>query len=144
MTDPQREAREAGRPRPGIIYPLPRAARPDTRLAIDTALPEAAVLDRHDPPPTVMDIPGARQTTENRLPEPSQPRKDRACPGASPANSLGTTLVACTSLRSAHHTAVTGVSRLLSCYKQWMMWSRQEDRMTKPRRKDMDVDAPCL
>ena len=32
MTDPLREAREAGRQRPGIVYPLPRAARPDTRL----------------------------------------------------------------------------------------------------------------
>ena len=57
MTDPQREAREAGRPSPGIIYPLPSAARPDTRLTIDAALPEAAVLDRRDRPPTVVDIP---------------------------------------------------------------------------------------
>ena len=60
MTDPQREAREAGRPSPGIIYPLPSAARPDTRLTIDAALPEAAVLDRRDRPPTVVDIPEAR------------------------------------------------------------------------------------
>ena len=78
MTDPQREAREAGRPRPGIIYPLPRAARPDTRLTIDAALPEAAALDRRDRPPTVVDIPEARRTTENRLPEPSQPRGSRS------------------------------------------------------------------
>ena len=39
MTDPLREAREAGGQRTGIVYPLPRAARPDMRLAIDTALP---------------------------------------------------------------------------------------------------------
>ena len=30
LTDPTREAREAGRQRPGIVYPLSRAARPDT------------------------------------------------------------------------------------------------------------------
>ena len=48
LTDPTREAREAGRQRPGIVYPLPRAARPDTRLAIDVALPEAAALDRRE------------------------------------------------------------------------------------------------
>ena len=57
MTDPYREAREAGRERPGIIYPLlPRAARPDTRLQIDAVLPEAAALDRRTRPPTVLDI----------------------------------------------------------------------------------------
>ena len=47
MTDPYREARDAEGERPGIIYPLlPRAARPDTWLQIDAALPEAAALDR--------------------------------------------------------------------------------------------------
>ena len=46
MTDPLREAREAGRQRPGIVYPLPCAARPDTRLSIDAALPEAAAVSR--------------------------------------------------------------------------------------------------
>ena len=78
MTGPQREAREAGWPRPGIIYPLPRAARPDTRLTIDAALPEAAVLDRRNDPPTVVDIPEDRRTTGNRLPEPSQPCGSRS------------------------------------------------------------------
>ena len=39
MTSPYREARDAGRERPGIIYPLlPRAARPDTRLQIGRRL----------------------------------------------------------------------------------------------------------
>ena len=46
LTDPKGEAREAGRQRPGIIYPLPHAARPDTRLSIDAALPEAAAFSR--------------------------------------------------------------------------------------------------
>ena len=78
MTDPLREAREAGRQWPGIVYPLPRAARPDTRLTIDAALPEAAVLDHRDRPPTVVDIPEARRTTENRLPEPSRPLGSRS------------------------------------------------------------------
>ena len=57
LTDPTREAREAGRQRPGIVYPLPRAACPDTRLVIDAALPEAAALDCFERPPTVVDIP---------------------------------------------------------------------------------------
>ena len=58
MTDPIREAREAGRQTPGIVYPLPRAARPDTRLSIDAAPSEAAALSRGERPPTVVDIPG--------------------------------------------------------------------------------------
>ena len=38
MTSPHREAGEAARERPGIVYPLlPRATRPDTRLTIDAA-----------------------------------------------------------------------------------------------------------
>ena len=68
MTSPYREAGEAERERPGIMYPLlPRAARPDTRLMIDAALPEAAALDRRSRPPTVLEI------TESRLKEDSQP-----------------------------------------------------------------------
>ena len=40
MTSPHREAGEAVRERPGIVYPLlPRSARPATRLLIDAALP---------------------------------------------------------------------------------------------------------
>ena len=47
MTSPHREAGEAAKERPGIVYPLlPRAARPDTRLTVDAALPESAALDR--------------------------------------------------------------------------------------------------
>ena len=72
MTSPHREAGEAERERPGIVYLLlPRAARPDTRLLIDAALPEAAALDRRSRPPTVLDI------TETRLPENHQPQGPR-------------------------------------------------------------------
>ena len=72
MTDPYREAREAGRERPGIIYSLlPRATRPDTRLQIDAALPEAAALDRSTRPPMVLDI------AEPRLTEEYQPQGSR-------------------------------------------------------------------
>ena len=54
MTSPHREAGDAVRERPGIIYPLlPRAARPDTRVAI-----EAAAFSRQSRPPTVLDIAG--------------------------------------------------------------------------------------
>ena len=71
MTDPIREAREAGRQRPGIVYPLPRAARPDTRLSIDAAPPEAAALSRGERPPTVVDIPEPGRIGGTRLPGPS-------------------------------------------------------------------------
>ena len=65
MTSPHREAGEAVRERPGIVYPLlPRAARPDTRLLIDAALPEAAALDRRSRPSTVLDI-GETSLPEN-------------------------------------------------------------------------------
>ena len=61
MTSPYREAGEADGERPGIVYPLlPRAARPDTRLMIDAALPEAAALDRRSRPPTVLEIPDSQ------------------------------------------------------------------------------------
>ena len=47
MTCPTREAGEAIRERPGIVYPLLLSAqRPDTRVVIEAALPEAAALDR--------------------------------------------------------------------------------------------------
>ena len=72
MTNPYREARDAEGERPGIIYPLlPCAARPDTRLQIDAALPEAAALNRRTRPPMVLDI------VESRLPESHQPHGPR-------------------------------------------------------------------
>ena len=80
MTSPHREAGEAARERPGIVYPLlPRTTHPDTRLTIDAAaLPESAALDRRSRPPTVLDI-GETSLQENRQPSLSrrQPRKRR-------------------------------------------------------------------
>ena len=35
----------------------PRAAHPDVRLDIDTALPEAATVSRAERPPVVLEIP---------------------------------------------------------------------------------------
>ena len=57
LTDSNREARIAGGSRPGIIYPLPRVARPDTRLELDAGPPEAAALSHAEQPSTVLDIP---------------------------------------------------------------------------------------
>ena len=74
LTDPKGEDREAGRQRPGIIYPLPHAARPDTLLVIDAALPEAAAVSRGDRPPTVVDISEPGRSTGDYLPGPSQHR----------------------------------------------------------------------
>ena len=74
VTDSEREVRIARGQRPGIVYPLPRATRPDTRLTIDAALPEAAALHCVERPPTVVDIPEPRQLEETRCPGPSQPR----------------------------------------------------------------------
>ena len=57
MTSPTREAGDAVREKPGIVYPLlPRATRPDTRVVIEAALPEAAALDCRAQPPTVLEI----------------------------------------------------------------------------------------
>ena len=57
MTCPTREAGEAIRERPGVVFPLqPRAQRPDTRVVIEADLPEAAVADRRAQPPTVVEI----------------------------------------------------------------------------------------
>ena len=80
MTSPHREAGEAARERPGIVYLLlPRATLPDTRLTIDAAaLPESAALDRRSRPPTVLDI-GETALQENCQPSlpRHQPRKRR-------------------------------------------------------------------
>ena len=56
MTSPTSPG-DVRRERPGIGYPLlPRAARPDTRVVIEAALPEAAALDHRAQPPTVLEI----------------------------------------------------------------------------------------
>ena len=71
MTCPTREAGEAIRERPGVVFPLqPRAQRPDTRVVIEAALPEAAVVDRRAQLPTVVEI------DDNSLPlQASSPRR---------------------------------------------------------------------
>ena len=74
LTGSYREARIAGGSRPGIVYPLPRAARPDTRLEVDAAPPEAAALSRAERPPTVLDIPETGRLESPRCPESSQRR----------------------------------------------------------------------
>ena len=72
MTCPTREARGALRGRPGIVYPLmQRAQHPDTSIAIEAALPEAATVGRQALPPTVVDI----GTTSQLQPEPSTRRR---------------------------------------------------------------------
>ena len=72
MTCPKREAGEAIRERPGIVYPLlPRAQRPDTSVAIEAALPEAAAVGRQAQPPTVVDI----GSTSQPQPAPSNRRR---------------------------------------------------------------------
>ena len=78
MTDPTREAREAGGYRQGLIFPLPRAARPDTWLEIDAAPPEAAALSRTERPPMVLDIPETKPAGKTRYPGPSPPRGSRS------------------------------------------------------------------
>ena len=57
MTCPTREAGEAIREKPGVVFPLlPRTQRPDTQVVIEAALPEAAVADRRAQLPTVVEI----------------------------------------------------------------------------------------
>ena len=73
LTDPKREARDAGGYRPGLIFLLPRAARPDTRLVID-----AAAVSRAERPPTVLDIAETGPAGETRCPGPSQQRGSRS------------------------------------------------------------------
>ena len=72
MTCPTREAGGALRERSGIVYLLlPHAQCPDTSVAIDAALPEAAAVGRQALLPTVVDI----GTTSQPQPEPSTRRR---------------------------------------------------------------------
>ena len=77
LTGPQREARIAGGSRPGLIYPLPCAARPDMRLEVDAAPPEAAALSHAKRLPTVLDIPETGRLENTCCPESSQRRGSR-------------------------------------------------------------------
>ena len=78
LTDPKKEARDAGGYRPGPIFPLTHAARPDTRLVIDAAPPEAAALSRAEQPPTAFYITETDPAGETRCPGPSQQRGSRS------------------------------------------------------------------
>ena len=109
VTDSEREMRIARGQRPGIVYPLPRAARPDTWLTIDAALPEAATLHCAERPPTVVDIPELRQLEEIAVQDPPN-RVDHARPGANPANGPEIAPLEYSGPRSALHTTATGVS----------------------------------
>ena len=72
MTSPQREAGDAARERPRIVYLLlPRAACPDTRVMIEAYPPEATALDRQSRLPTVLEI------VETSLPESLPPSRQR-------------------------------------------------------------------
>ena len=76
LTSPHREAGEAYRERPGIVYPLlPRAARPDTRLQVEAALPEAAAFERRTRPPMVLDIELEGENSQTPGPRRRQSRK---------------------------------------------------------------------
>ena len=106
MTSPQREAGDAARERPGIIYPLlPRAACPDTRVTIEAVLPEAAALDRQSRPPTVLEI------AETSLPEICRPQ-DNSPHGDSHANAVVIARRAFTGRRNTHRPKAAGVNRI--------------------------------
>ena len=113
MTDPSGEAREARGQRSGIVYPLPLAARPDTRLMIDAALPEAAALYRTERPPTVLDIPEPKTAGGNSLFRTLSTAWIGARPAANPANGPGIAPLESSGSRSALHTVAIGVSSSL-------------------------------
>ena len=83
MTCPKREAGEAIRERPGIVYPLlPLAQRPDTSVTIEAALPEAAAVGRQAQPPTVVDIGSTSQPQQAPSPRRRaswRPSRKRRC-----------------------------------------------------------------
>ena len=78
LTDSKREVRIARGPRSGIVYPLPRVARPNRRLEIDAALPEAAALNCAERPLTIVDIPETGRLEETCCPESSHRRGSRS------------------------------------------------------------------
>ena len=78
VTDSKREVRIARGQRSRIVYPLPLAARPDTQLEIDAALPEAAALHHAERPPIILDIPETGRLEETRCPESSHRRGSRS------------------------------------------------------------------
>ena len=86
MTSPTREAGGALRERPGIVYPLlPLAQRPDTSVAIEAALPEAAAIGRQALPPTVVDIGTSAIDQETRFQEALTQAPSQSLYGSVPA-----------------------------------------------------------
>ena len=107
MTCPTREAGEAIRERPGIVYPLlPRAQRLDTRVAIEAALPEAAVRRTSKPsrlPLWILD--------DTSLPQRAPSPRRRMLHEGSRANAVAIARQACIGHPSARHPMDTGVNR---------------------------------
>ena len=104
MTCPTREAGGALRERPGIVYPLlPCAQRPDTSVAIEAALPEAAAIGRQALPPTVVDILGPPASRNQRH------RPGDALPGSPHASAVAIALWECSGRPSARRPMDTGV-----------------------------------
>ena len=93
--------------RPGIVYLLPRAARPDMRLGIDAALHSA------ERPPTVLEIPETGWLEGNSLPRIVS--EAWIVLAQAPHTQLAQEIapLECTGRRSAPHTAATGVNSLL-------------------------------
>ena len=107
MTCPTREAGGAFRERPGIVYPLlPRTQRPDTSVAIEAALPEAAAVGRQALPPTVVDIGNTSQ------PQPA-PSTRRLVPGSHRASAVAIALWECSGRPSARRPTDTGVIKII-------------------------------
>ena len=119
MTCPKREAGEAIRERPGIVYPLlPRAQRPDTSVAIEAALPEAAAVGRQTLPPTVVVI---GSTSQRHQPGDLLLKSRRA-------SAVAIARRECSGRPSTRRPTDTGVIRITPpCYKQnlAMTWYKQ-------------------
>ena len=78
LTDPLREARIAGGLGLGPVQSHPRAAHPDVRLEIDTALPEATAVSRAERPPVVLEIPESERLEPARRSESPSERGSRS------------------------------------------------------------------
>ena len=122
MTCPKREAGEAIRERPGIVYPLlPRAQRPDTSVAMEAALSEAAAVGCQAQPPTVVDI----GSTSQPQPVPSNRRRASRRPSLKRLRNRSTGV-----FRPPKHSPPHGrwcVRTTPPCYKQnlAMTWYKQ-------------------
>ena len=112
MTCPTREAGGASRERRGIVYPLmPRAQCPDTNVAIDAALPEAAAVRRQELPPTVVEI----GTISQPQTEPSSRRRASRKPSRKRRRNRS---AGCSGHPSSRRPRDTGVIKITPCYKQ--------------------------